>query len=54
LLSFGTQYEGIVLRGKEQTKNAMMLARFLEGHKDIIRIFYPGLESFEGYVIEKA
>ncbi len=44
----------LVLRVKEQSKNAMQVAQFLEGHDDIAKVHYPGLESFEGHEIAKS
>ncbi len=32
----------------------MKLAQFLEGHKDILKVHYPGLEHFEGHEIAKS
>ena len=43
----------LVLRVNAQTKNAMEVAQFLEGHPDISKVYYPGLERFEGYEIAK-
>src|SRR3712207_9317807 len=33
------------LRVARHNENAMKVARFLEGHPDVERVFYPGLES---------
>jgi len=41
------------LRVAQQSQNALELARFLEGHSDISKVFYPGLESFEGHEIAR-
>ncbi len=43
----------LVLRVNEQTKNAMEVAQHLSSHPDIARVYYPGLENFEGYEIAK-
>ena len=39
------------LRIRHQNKSAMQIARFLENHPAIERVFYPGLKSHEGYGI---
>ena len=31
---------------ERQCKNAMVLARFLEAHPKVVRVLYPGLESY--------
>ena len=41
------------LRVERQNENAMALARFLEGHKSVVRVHYPGLESHPGFQIAK-
>ncbi|MCK5695149.1 MAG: PLP-dependent transferase [Desulfobacula sp.] len=41
----------LVLRVNEQTKNAMEVAQHLSDHPDIARVYYPGLEDFEGHEI---
>ncbi len=43
----------LVLRVNAQTQNAMKMAKFLENHPDIAKVYYPGLESFKGYEIAK-
>ncbi|MCD4722537.1 MAG: PLP-dependent aspartate aminotransferase family protein [Desulfobacula sp.] len=43
----------LMLRVKEQTKNAMEVAQHLSDHPDIARVYYPGLENFEGHEIAK-
>jgi cystathionine beta-lyase/cystathionine gamma-synthase len=43
----------LCLRVDAQTKNAMEVARFLENHPDIAKVYYPGLENFEGHEIAK-
>ena len=39
------------LRIRQQNKSALRIARFLENHPAIERVFYPGLKSHEGYEI---
>jgi cystathionine beta-lyase len=39
----------LVLRVERQTQSAGTLARFLEGHDRVARVYYPGLESFPGH-----
>ncbi len=41
------------LRIKQQNESAMKVARYLEGHPNIERVFYPGLESHENHEIAK-
>ncbi len=41
------------LRVERQNENAMALARYLEGHKKVQRVHYPGLESHPGHEIAK-
>lgn len=41
------------LRVKAQTKNAMIMAKYLETNKDISRVYYPGLESHPQHEIAK-
>jgi cystathionine gamma-synthase len=41
------------LRIARQNENALAIARFLEGHPAIDRVFYPGLESHTGHEIAK-
>ena len=41
------------LRMKVQNQNALALARFLEQHKSVRKVFYPGLESFSYHEIAK-
>ena len=43
----------LALRIERQNHNAMKIARFLEGHKAIEQVFYPGLESHSGHSIAK-
>jgi cystathionine gamma-lyase len=35
----------MALRVRQQNRNAMALAEFLEGHKKVVRVNYPGLKS---------
>jgi cystathionine gamma-synthase len=39
------------LRISRQNESAMTIARYLEGHKAVKEVFYPGLESHPGHVI---
>ncbi len=41
------------LRVERQNENALTLARFLEGHPKIERVYYPGLESHPGHEIAR-
>jgi cystathionine beta-lyase/cystathionine gamma-synthase len=43
------------LRGRVDTMsaNALSVARFLEGHKNVSRVFYPGLQSHRSHAIAK-
>lgn len=41
------------LRVKAQSANAMAVARFLESHPAIRKVYYPGLEAFDGHEIAK-
>ncbi|MDR5757240.1 cystathionine gamma-synthase family protein [Caballeronia sp. LZ035] len=43
--------ETLALRVARCSDNALALARFLEGHEAIGRVFYPGLESHPQYAI---
>lgn len=42
------------LRILRQNESALAIARYLEGHPAIGRVFYPGLPSHEGFEIAKA
>jgi methionine-gamma-lyase len=42
------------VRMREHEKNALKVARFLESHSKVEKVFYPGLESFEGHKIAKS
>ena len=41
------------LRIQRQNESALAIARFLENHPAVERVFYPGLESHEGHDIAK-
>ncbi len=41
------------LRIRQQNKSALTIARFLESHPEVERVFYPGLESNKGYEIAR-
>lgn len=41
------------LRMERHSANAMELAKFFENHPAVEKVYYPGLESFEGYEIAK-
>lgn len=41
------------LRIRQQNKSALTIARFLESHPEVDRVFYPGLESNMGYEIAR-
>jgi len=42
------------LRVKAQTKNAMKLAKWLEQHPKILKVYYPGLESHPEHELAKS
>ncbi len=42
------------VRVERQSRNAMAVARFLEGHPKVARVLYPGLESHPGHAVAKA
>ncbi len=44
----------LVLRVKAQNKNAKKLAKFLDGHKDVKNVYYPGLKSHPQYELAKS
>jgi O-acetylhomoserine (thiol)-lyase len=46
--------ETLALRVKQSSDNALALARFLEGHQAVGRVFYPGLESHPQHDIAQA
>ncbi len=41
------------IRMERHCANAMKIARFLENHPAVAKVYYPGLESFEGHEIAK-
>lgn len=41
------------IRMDRHCENAMKLAKYLEAHPAVEKVYYPGLESFEGYEIAK-
>ena len=41
------------IRMERHSSNAMKIAKFLEGHPAILKVYYPGLESFKGHDIAK-
>ena len=41
------------IRMERHSENAMKLAKFLESHPAVEKVYYPGLESFEGHEIAK-
>jgi cystathionine beta-lyase len=43
----------MVLRVRQQNKNALALAQFLEAEPQIIKVFYPGLKSHEDHAIAR-
>ena len=43
----------LVVRVKEQNKNALRLAKFLEKHEDVKTVYYPGLKSHTDYELAK-
>jgi len=44
----------LAVRMREHEKNALALARFLEKHKQVEKVYYPGLKSHPQYTIAKA
>jgi len=46
--------ETLALRVKQSSDNALALAHFLEGHKAVGKVFYPGLKSHPQYEIAQA
>jgi len=45
--------ETIKIRVLSQSDNALQIARFLEKHKKIKQVYYPGLKSFPQYTLAK-
>ena len=43
----------LALRVERQNANALEIARFLEGHAGVARVFYPGLESHPQHAIAR-
>jgi len=41
------------IRVKAQNRNAKRLAKYLENHKDIAKVYYPGLKSHSDYALAK-
>lgn len=41
------------IRMKKSSKNALKIAEYLEKHPKVEKVYYPGLESHEGYEINK-
>jgi cystathionine gamma-synthase len=41
------------LRIRRQNESALKIARFLESHPKVIKVFYPGLKSHENYEIAR-
>lgn len=41
------------IRMDRHCQNAMKLAKYLESHPGVAKVYYPGLESFEGHEIAK-
>lgn len=52
LLLRGLKTLGVRMRQHEA--NAMEVARFLEAHPKVTKVYYPGLESFKGHELAKA
>lgn len=44
----------LALRVKAQTKNAKKLAKFLDDHDDVSKVYYPGLKSHPEHKLAKA
>ena len=43
----------LAIRVKAQQRNARKLAKFLDAHKDIEKVYYPGLKSHENHELAK-
>ena len=52
--TIATGMETLALRVKQSSANALALARFLEGHEAVGKVWYPGLESHPQYGIAQA
>jgi cystathionine beta-lyase/cystathionine gamma-synthase len=44
----------LFVRVEKQAANAMRIAEFLESHKAVRKVNYPGLQDFKGYAIAKS
>jgi cystathionine gamma-synthase len=44
----------LALRVARQNETALAVARFLESHRRVVRVFYPGLESHPDHAVAKA
>ena len=43
----------LLVRVKQQTENAKILAKMLDDHKNILKVYYPGLQSHPSHSIAK-
>lgn len=43
----------LAVRMKEHERNALEIAKFLEGHKRVKKVYYPGLKNDRGYELAK-
>ena len=43
----------LLVRVKQQTENAKILAKLLDDNKNILKVYYPGLESHPSHLIAK-
>ncbi len=43
----------LAVRMKEHERNALEIAKFLEGHKQVKKVYYPGLKNDRGYELAK-
>ena len=43
----------LTLRMERHQSNAMKVAKFLENHQQVVKIYYPGLESFSQHELAK-
>jgi cystathionine gamma-synthase len=50
----GRGLKTLALRVRKQNENALAIARFLEGHAEIARVFYPGLPSHPDHETARA
>ena len=50
---FNRGLKTVGLRMEAHSKNAMAIATFLENHKGVQKVFYPGLASFKDYELAK-